>query len=53
MSGGTLVTGLNISTYNSEMVDGVATVNDCSDENIKTYLYKLNGPLLNPALALG
>jgi hypothetical protein len=54
MSGGTLVTGLNVSSYGYEKdADGVSAVLDCSDSNIKFYKYRLNGPLLNPALAFG
>jgi glycerol uptake facilitator-like aquaporin len=45
MSGGTLVTGLNISLYEPEK--------PCVDLNIQVMNYRLTGPLLNPALAFG
>ena len=54
MCGGTLVTGLNVSTYGSEKdEDGTWVVNNCESSNILDQKYRLTGPLLNPALALG
>jgi hypothetical protein len=49
MSGGTLVTGLNISSY--ELNKDKEPM--CDDQDIKYLFYRLNGPLLNPALAFG
>jgi len=49
MSGGTLVTGLNISSYEKD-AEGNAM---CDDKDIIYLFYRLNGPLLNPALAFG
>ena len=54
MSGGSLVTGLNISTYQpiKGETEGETTVL-CADNNITVMNYRLTGPLLNPALAFG
>ena len=51
MSGGTLVTGLNISSY--ELDPTTKEPLGCDDKYITHIYYRLNGPLLNPALAFG
>ena len=48
MSGGTLVTGLNVSNYE---IDPTTKEENC--EVITHIYYRLTGPLLNPALAFG
>lgn len=53
MAGGTLVTGLNLSAYETHEVDGATEVISCDSKNITHFYYRLTGPLLNPALAFG
>ena len=54
MCGGTLVTGLNVSQYAMmKDEDGDMIPVSCESKSILDYKYRLTGPLLNPALALG
>ena len=53
MAGGTLVTGLNISTYQQILNEEGVEVPYCGDLGIEVLNYRLTGPLLNPALAFG
>ena len=53
MSGGTLVTGLNTSTYAPIQNEAGEMQVHCEDLNITVLNYRLTGPLLNPALAFG